>query len=149
MFKKLQIVDLLDDTPNEPESKVNRLLDFSPTRTPLSPNVTIRKNRRGRKIREPQAGFGNDSVPDLEAPIPFSLPFRSTSPLRKAVSVASAVKTDFLEESKDVVNGKTAKRIVLRESLEGRWEFIEDGWSVREGRKVWEELEVLDLTGED
>lgn len=149
VFKKLQIVDLLDDTPNEPESKVNRLLDFSPTRTPLSPNVTIRKNRRGRKIREPQAGFGSDSVPDLEAPIPFSLPFRSTSPLRKAVSITSTIKTDFLEESRDVVNGKTAKRIVLRESLEGRWEFIEDGWSVREGKKVWEELEVLDLTGED
>lgn len=141
-FKRLQVVDLLEDTPSGPvghENGVDKVSDFSPTFTPLSPNVTIRKNRKGRKIREPQPGLQSNDVSNYSAPIPFPLFARSASLPQKVASKSRG----------EVTDGKTKKRVVLRESLEGRWEFIEDTWGVREGTKIWEELEVLDLTGDD
>lgn len=133
-FQRLQVVDLLGDgTPDGGDGSLNRMLEFSPT--PLSPNVTIRKKREGRKLRGPQ--------PNGELSCPASIPFPlCISPSRRTVSAT-------VEGRGEMRGGKTAKRVVLRESLEGRWEFIEDAWSVREGRKVWEDLDVLDLTGDD
>lgn len=54
-----------------------------------------------------------------------------------------------LEKGPVVANGKTTKRIALRESLDGHWEFIEDDWSIREGKTLWEDVDVVDLTGDD
>lgn len=139
-FQRLQVVDIPDDgTPDRCDGRLNRMLEFSPTQTPLSPNVTIRKKREGKKPRGPQPVLRNSDKISRPAPIPFAL---CISPLRKTV-------TATLEGRGKVRNAKTAKRVVLRESLEGQWGYIEDTWSVGEGRKVWEELEVLDLTGDD
>lgn len=139
-FQRLQIIDIPDDnTPNGRDDRLNRMLEFSPTQTPLSPNVTIRKKREGRKPQGPQPVLRNNDKMSCPAPIPFAL---CVSPLRKTV-------TATLEGRGKVRNAKSAKRVVLRESLEGQWGYIEDTWSVKEGRKVWEELEVLDLTGDD
>lgn len=137
-FQRLQVVDLLGDgTPDEGDGRLNRILEFSPT--PLSPNVTIRKKREGKKLQGPQSALRSNSELRCTASIPFPL---CISPLRRTVSAT-------VEGRGEMRNGKTAKRVVLRESLEGRWEFIEDTWSVREGSKVWEDLDVLDLTGDD
>lgn len=136
-FQRLQVIDLPDDTPDGRDVRVNRRLEFSPTQTPLSPNVTIRKKREGRKRRGPQPALRSNDKPSYPTPVPFPL------------CIPTLRKTTLAVAAGEVRNGKMSKRVVLRESLEGRWEFIEDTWSVREGRKVWEELEVLDLTGDD
>ncbi|KAH0614474.1 uncharacterized protein H6S33_000110 [Morchella sextelata] len=54
-----------------------------------------------------------------------------------------------LEKGPIAANGKTTKRIALRESLDGHWEFIEDDWSIREGKTLWRDVDVVDLTGDD
>lgn len=139
-FRRLQVVDISDDgTPDGRDGRLNRMLEFSPTQTPLSPNVTIRKKREGKKSRGPQPVLRSNDKIGRPAPVPFTL---CISPLRKTVTATP-------EGRGKVRNAKTAKRVVLRESLEGQWGYIEDTWSVGEGRKVWEELEVLDLTGDD
>lgn len=137
-FQRLQVVDLLDDgTPDGGGGSPNRMLEFS--LTPLSPNVTIRKKREGKKLRGAQPALRSNSELSCPASIPFPL---CISPLLRTVSATA-------EGRGETRNGKTAKRVVLRESLEGRWEFVEDAWSVGEGGKVWEDLDVLDLTGDD
>lgn len=139
-FQRLQVVDLPDDSaPGRHDGRLNRMLEFSPTQTPLSPNVTIRKKREGKKLRGPQPTLRSNDKTSCIAPVPFAL---CISPLRKTVSTT-------VEGREKVRNGKTTKRVVLRESLEGQWEYVEDTRNLREGRKVWEELEVLDLTGDD
>lgn len=139
-FQRLQVVDLPDDSAlGRHHGRLNRMLEFSPTQTPLSPNVTIRKKREGRKPRGPQTTLRGNDKASCPAPVPFAL---CIPPSRKTFSVT-------VEGREKVRNGKTTKRVVLRESLEGQWEYVEDTRSLREGRKVWEELEVLDLTGDD
>lgn len=135
-FQRLQVVDFLEDgTSDRREGRLNKMLEFSP----LSPNVTIRKKREGKKRQGPQPALRGNNEFRCPAPVPFSL---SISPLRRIVSATT-------EGRGGARNGGTAKRAVLRESLEGQWEYIEDTWSVQKGRKVWEDLEVLDLTGDD
>lgn len=161
-FGRLQVVDLLDDDDAggqvDGESPVSRVLDFSPS-AHLSPNITTRRKGRKLKTREPELQAAQKERV-LHSPIPFPLPIsrrpRATSPLRKVFSAAAETPStvSYTEPAHEdheevVVGGKTAKRIVLRESLEGRWEFIEDEWSVRDGKKVWEKLEILDLTSDD
>lgn len=67
----------------------------------------------------------------------------------KTTRSEGATASTKLEKGPVVVNGKTTKRIALRESLDGHWEFIEDDWSIREGKTLWKDVDVVDLTGDD
>jgi hypothetical protein len=82
----------------------------------LSPNITKRKGRT-RKNQIPP--------PSALAPSPVFPIFDE-------------------EREVNVLEGRTTKKIVLRESLEGCWEFADDTWGM--DRKGWEQVEVVDLT---